>query len=204
MISGDLKINKSWTLFLDRDGVINRRIPGGYVQSWNHFEFLPGVLDAIRMLNDHFGKTIVVSNQQGVGKGLMTDEDVRFIHEKMNLEISKAGGMINGIYYCPALVKENSFLRKPNVGMALKAKKDFSEIRFKKSVMVGDSLSDMLFGKRLKMKTVMLSQDISLIRKGSDIIDFVYDDLISYAKHLSSNKQIPHFLNPSIPQSLII
>ena len=197
MISGDLKIDKSWTLFLDRDGVINQRIIGGYVQSWNQFEFLPGVLNAIRILNDHFGKTIVVSNQQGIGKGLMTDEDVRFIHDKMNQEISKAGGMIDKIYYSPFLANQNSFLRKPGIGMALKAKKDFYEIRFKQSVMVGDSLSDMLFGKRLKMKTVMLSREISLIRKGSDIIDFVYDDLISYANHLSSNNQLPQSLSHS-------
>jgi D-glycero-D-manno-heptose 1,7-bisphosphate phosphatase len=183
MNSGDLKIEKTWSLFLDRDGVINQRIIGGYVRSWDQFVFLPGVLDAMKILSGRFGKILVVSNQQGVGKGLMTDEDVRKIHLRMTGEINNSGGIINKTYYCPFTEMENSILRKPNIGMALKARKESPGIIFKRSVMVGDSISDMIFGKRLKMKTVLLSKDISLIRKNADVIDFVYDDLLSFSKY---------------------
>jgi D-glycero-D-manno-heptose 1,7-bisphosphate phosphatase len=185
MNSGHLKIDNTWSLFLDRDGVINKKIVGGYVCSWDQFTFLPGVPDAIKLLTGNFERILIVSNQQGVGKGLMTDQDVRAIHNRMKEEIVKAGGTIDMTYYCPFLVESRSILRKPGIGMALKARKEFHEINFKRSVMVGDSISDMIFGKRLKMKTVLLSNDIALIRKGADVIDFVYDDLLTFAKSLT-------------------
>jgi D-glycero-D-manno-heptose 1,7-bisphosphate phosphatase len=184
MNSGDLKIDKTWSLFLDRDGVINQRIIGGYIHSWDQFVFLPGVLDAMKILSGSFGKILVVSNQQGIGKGLMTDEDVWNIHLRMAEEIKNGGGSIDKTYYSPFTEMENSILRKPNIGMALKARKEFPGIIFKQSVMVGDSISDMIFGKRLKMKTVLLSKDNSLIRKSANVIDLVYDDLLSFAKDL--------------------
>lgn len=186
MISGDLKIDRTWSLFLDRDGVINERIVDGYVRSWDQFVFLPGVLEAFKIFKGLFGRIIVVSNQQGVGKGIMTNKDVTAIHAKMKQEIGKEGGSVDQTYYCPFLETEKSFLRKPNVGMALKAKKEFPGINFKCSIMVGDSMSDMLFGKRLGMKTVMLSRDISIVRKGADLIDLAYEDLISFAYHLKN------------------
>jgi histidinol-phosphate phosphatase family protein len=184
MNSGHLKIDKTWSLFLDRDGVINKRIVGGYVCSWDQFEFLPGVLDAFKILAGNFNRIFVVSNQQGVGKGLMTDNEVSALHSQMLEEIVKAKGNITKTYYCPAIDKDNSIMRKPNIGMALKARKEFPGINFKQSIMVGDSISDMIFGKRLKMKTVLLSNDIALIRKGADVIDFVFDDLLSFTKYL--------------------
>lgn len=184
MSSGHLKIDQTWTLFLDRDGVINRRNLDGYIRSWNQFEFLPGVLDAMKLLAGRFGKIFVVSNQQGIGKGFMTDEDVTVIHSRMIREIENTGGFINKTYFCPFLETEKSIMRKPNVGMALKARKDFPRINFKRSIMVGDSLSDMIFGRKLKMKTVFLSSDIILIRAGADLIDFVFPDLISFANEI--------------------
>jgi histidinol-phosphate phosphatase family protein len=199
MNSGNLKIDKTWSLFLDRDGVINKRIISGYVSSWDQFVFLPGVLDAMKILSGSFGKILVVSNQQGIGKGLMTDEDVRKIHLQMAEEIKNGGGIIDKTYYCPFTEMENSILRKPNIGMALKARKEFPGINFKKSVMVGDSISDMLFGKRLKMKTVLLSKDISLIRKGAKVIDFVYNDLLSFANDLLNSRVHQFTSSPITP-----
>jgi D-glycero-D-manno-heptose 1,7-bisphosphate phosphatase len=199
MNSDLLKIDKTWSLFLDRDGVINKRIVGGYVRSWDEFEFLPGVLDALKILSGIFERILVVSNQQGIGKKLMTDEEVEAIHVRMSEEIIKARGTIDKIYYCPLLEADRSIMRKPNIGMALKARKDFPEINFKRSVMVGDSISDMIFGRRLKMKTVLLSRDISLVRKGKDFIDFVFVDLISFANYLSIPSSPPHLLTSSPP-----
>lgn len=186
MILESLKIDSTWTLFLDRDGVINKRIEGDYIRSWKQFEFLPGVQEAFRIFSGIFGRIIVVSNQQGIGKGLMTEDDVQGIHDKMIEEIQMRNGRIDKTYHSPFLDWENSIHRKPNVGMALKARKDFSEIRFKKAVMTGDSISDMVFGKRLKMKTVFICGNSKLIRQGHDVIDFVYPDLLSFANDLLS------------------
>ncbi len=158
----DIDIDKSWTLFLDRDGVINKKLENDYVKSWDEFEFLPGVLESIQYFSQIFGKIVVVTNQQGIGKGLYTHEDLDNIHHKMILEITASGGRIDKVYYSPNLNSENSILRKPNIGMGLKAKEDFPEIDFKKSVMIGDSVSDMQFGKNLGMKTFYITQkDIS-------------------------------------------
>jgi len=184
MILADLKINKSWTLFLDRDGVINKRLAGDYIKTWEQFEFLPGVLDAIKIFSVIFGRIVMVSNQQGIGKNLMSEKNLDEIHEKMTGVINAEGGRIDKIYYSPHLKKEGSFLRKPNVGMALKARKDFPDIRMKKSIMAGDSVSDMVFGRRSDMTTVFISTDVDATRRGHKVIDFSYPDLISFAKEL--------------------
>lgn len=185
-------IDKSWSLFLDRDGVLNRRIVDGYVTQWCEFAWLPGVLDSLKLLSDLFGPVVVVSNQQGVRKGVMTNEAVAAIHDKLLQDVRKEGARIDAIYYSPHLSKEGSVMRKPNVGMGLMARKQFPEIRFRKSVMAGDSLSDMLFGRRLGMKTVFLSENIRDIRKGHKLIDFAYPDLPSFTKSLSSPPPPPH------------
>ena len=186
MILENLKIDSTWTLFLDRDGVINKRIKGDYIRLWEQFEFLPGAQKAFRIFSEIFGRIIVVSNQQGIGKGLMTENDVQNIHEKMIREIQKQNGRIDKTYFSPFLDSEKSIHRKPNVGMALNARKDFPEIRFKKSMMAGDSLSDMVFGKRLNMKTVFICIDGKLIRQGHTIIDYVCPDLLTFANDLSA------------------
>jgi HAD superfamily hydrolase (TIGR01662 family) len=107
------------------------------------------------------------------------------IHAGMLSEIRKSGGKIDAVYFCPSLIEEHSVMRKPNVGMALQARKDFSVIRFKQSVMVGDSLSDMVFGKRLKMTTVFICTDKKIIAENSRLIDLTYPDLFSFASDLS-------------------
>jgi histidinol-phosphate phosphatase family protein len=139
------------TLFLDRDGVINKLRTNDYVKNWEEFEFLPGVLDALRLFSKQFKRIIVVTNQRGVGKGVMTENMLQDIHEKMITAIENAGGRIDKVYYCTA-ISENDPDRKPNTGMALQAKKDFPELDFSQSVMVGDNESDSLFAQKLGMK----------------------------------------------------
>jgi histidinol-phosphate phosphatase family protein len=179
-----LKIDRNWTLFLDRDGVINRRIVDDYVKTWDQFEFLPGVVDALKQFHQAFGRIIVVSNQQGVGKGLMNEQDVISVHSRMMAEIELAGGKVDAVFFSPHLRSERSVMRKPNVGMALKARRQFPEIRFNHSVMAGDSLSDMIFGKRAGMKTVLISTDSTLAKRHPRQIDFLFPDLISLASGL--------------------
>lgn len=121
----NLNIDKRWTLFLDRDGVINHKIENDYVRNWAQYKFLSNVLRVIRGLSKIFGKIIIVTNQKGIGKKLMTEEDLKEIHRNMLLEISKTGGRIDKIYYCPCNVDDNCKCGKPNIEMALQAKKRF-------------------------------------------------------------------------------
>ena len=145
-------IGVDWTLFLDRDGTINKR-KEGYVTSWNEFSFIDGVPEALAQCASIFGKIVIVTNQQGIDKELMTHEDLEEIHNKMLEVIDYFDGRIDNIYYDPSLAVYDSFGRKPRPGMAYSAQKDYPEIDFKKSIMVGDTLSDMQFGKAVGMKT---------------------------------------------------
>lgn len=104
-----------------------------------------------------FQRIVVVTNQQGVGKGLMTEMQLQEVHDFMLQQITKANGRIDQVYYCPKLKIENPSCRKPNTGMAMQAQLDFPEIDFHKSIIVGDSISDMEFGKRLGMKTIFIT-----------------------------------------------
>jgi histidinol-phosphate phosphatase family protein len=141
------------TLFLDRDGVINRLRENDYVKTWEEFEFLPDIFETLAAWAKQFKYIIIVTNQRGVGKGVMTEQDLRCIHKKMVAEIEKHSGRIDKIYYCAA-IDDNDPNRKPNIGMALQAKQDFSDIDFNRSVMIGDSEGDMAFAKNCRMKGV--------------------------------------------------
>lgn len=132
------------TLFLDRDGVINRLRPHDYVKKWDEFEFMPGVLEALAILAKKFQNIILVTNQRGVGKGLMSKEDLDQIHKKMCSVIEDHGGRIDKIYECTSLEESNHF-RKPNIGMYEQACKDFQDISPDTSLMLGDADSDMQF-----------------------------------------------------------
>jgi len=178
----NLNIDATWSLFLDRDGVINKRIEGDYVKKWEEFEFLPGVLKALHVFSGIFGKIFVVTNQQGIGKGLMTEADLEIIHDEMMFEIKRSGGRINKIYHSPYREEENSVFRKPNIGLTRKAKIDFPEIDLKKSIMAGDSKTDMQFGRKAGMLTVLISLDKILTKENPELVDFSFPELIHFAE----------------------
>ena len=103
----------------------------------------------------------------------MTEDDLHKIHQHLVQEVQNHGGRIDAIYHAPQLAEENSIMRKPNIGMALKAKEEFSSIDFKKSIMVGDSISDMEFAKNTNMFAVLIGQSEKY---------FSVDSLISLSK----------------------
>lgn len=150
-----MQINTSWTLFLDRDGVINNEIKDGYVLNWDMFCFADGVLEAMPVFAEKFGHIVIVTNQRCIGRGLLTEDGLNAIHDQMLLEIRAKGGRIDRIYHCPD-VNNDSPCRKPQNGMALQAQTDFPDIDFSRSVIVGNTLSDMNFGKNLGMKSVFI------------------------------------------------
>lgn len=175
-----------WALFLDRDGVINQRIPDDYIKHPDQFEFIPGVTNALARLAKIFNPIIIVTNQQGIGRGLMTVSQLEVIHKNMVQEISAKGGRIDEIYYSPDLKNTRSFTRKPAVGLALQARKKFPTINFKNSIIVGDSYSDILFGYRLGMITVLIGTDSELAFKCSGMLDYSFSDLMSFADFLEN------------------
>lgn len=148
--------DKTWTLFLDRDGVINHEKKNDYIRTPEEFVFYEGVTQAIKIFTEKFGRIIVVSNQRGVGRGLMSEESLVSVHSKMKIAIEAAGGRIDAVYYCTSADDKHPD-RKPNPGMAFRAKSDFPEIDFSKTIMAGNKLSDMLFGRNAGIYTVFLA-----------------------------------------------
>lgn len=151
----NLILDSSWTLFLDRDGVINKEKEGDYIRNLDEFEFLPGALASLLKITPFFVRSIVVTNQRGIGKGLMHREDLESIHAYLQTQVATGGGKLDALFFAPDL-DTNASNRKPNPGMALQAKASFPEIEFDKSIMVGNRLSDMEFGRNCGMTTVYL------------------------------------------------
>jgi D-glycero-alpha-D-manno-heptose 1-phosphate guanylyltransferase len=182
----DLKsVDKGWTLFLDRDGVINKERSGEYVLNWNEFVFSEGTLDALKILATRFERIILVTNQRGIGRELMTHDDLKIIHNEMQKEIFAAGGRIDQIYYCGE-IDSKSFHRKPNPGMALQASKDFTEIDFSKSIMVGNKPSDMRFGRSVGMVTVFITSTNPSQPFPHPDIDVCFSSLLEFARSIES------------------
>jgi D-glycero-alpha-D-manno-heptose 1-phosphate guanylyltransferase len=177
------QVDKNWTLFLDRDGVINEERLGQYVLHWGEFIFSKGVLEVFKKLSDHFGRVIVVSNQRGVGKGLMTEEALQSIHLEMQREVEIVNGKIDKIYYCTEK-DDKCFNRKPNPGMALQAREDFPDIDFSKTIMVGNKPSDMKFGRAAGVYTVFVRTTNPDQSYPHPDIDLVFPSLQEFASAL--------------------
>ncbi|MBU6157996.1 MAG: HAD-IIIA family hydrolase [Bacteroidetes bacterium] len=175
-------IDKTWTLFLDRDGVINEDVVGDYVKRREEFIFREGTLSALQILKPLFARIIIVSNQRGVEKGLMTPNDLEDITAFMLSTIQQSGGNIDQVFYCTSIQNEDPN-RKPNIGMALQAQSLFPEINFSKSIMVGNMPGDMLFGKGIGAFTVYLPTRPEEIPK-ENTVDAVYKDLLAFANDL--------------------
>jgi D-glycero-D-manno-heptose 1,7-bisphosphate phosphatase len=149
------------TVFLDRDGVLNEKLPEGrYVSSLSHFHLVPGVADAISKMNHAGVRVLVVSNQRGVALGLYTSETVRAIHDQFQHRLSFHEARVDGFYFCPH-DEGQCHCRKPLPGLFERAVADFPDIDPRTCAMIGDSLSDIEFGRRLGMRTIFLEGDSS-------------------------------------------
>jgi len=154
---------KKPVVFLDRDGVINRKMPeSDYVRNWSEFSFLPGVFRALRMLKENGFLIAIVTNQRCVAKGIVTEERLKEIHEKMVNEIRKYGGDIDAIYFCPHDVSDGCVCRKPEPGMILRAIKDFKghniDIDLERSCVIGDSERDIIPAKVLGLRAIKIGE----------------------------------------------
>ncbi|MDQ6757303.1 MAG: HAD-IIIA family hydrolase [Bacteroidota bacterium] len=178
------KIDKTWSLFLDRDGVINNEKYMDYINTWDEFKFFPGVKDAIKKFTEKFGYIFIITNQRGVAKGRTKLADLEIIHKNLLAEVAASGGKITKVYFCCDM-ENSSKNRKPNPGMGLQAKKEFPEIEFSKSVMIGNTISDMEFGKNLGIAiNIFLPTTHPHLGVTHPMIDLVFPDLLSVAKAL--------------------
>lgn len=144
------------TVFLDRDGVINRKVPEGrYVTRWEEFEFLPGAVEALAILKRRGARLIVASNQRGVARGAMTLHDVEAIHARMRAELRAADADVDAIYVCPH-EEGTCDCRKPRLGLFRLAFAADPTIDLDRAVLVGDSASDLFAGNDLGVRTVFV------------------------------------------------
>jgi D-glycero-D-manno-heptose 1,7-bisphosphate phosphatase len=176
-------IQNDYTLFLDRDGVINHEKQNDYIHIWEEFTFYDGVLEAMEIFATKFKRIIIVTNQKGVSKGLTKEEDLKTIHQNMQASIEKAKGRIDAIYYCTDL-NDDSPNRKPQPGMGLQAAATFNDIDLSKAIMVGNTLSDMTFGRNLGVQTVFLPTTRPEVNLQDKHIDAVYNSLLDFARAL--------------------
>ncbi|MEO9020511.1 MAG: HAD-IIIA family hydrolase [Ginsengibacter sp.] len=175
-------ITPSWTLFIDRDGVVNNEKHLDYIHTWEEFTFYKGVKESFAVFNSKFSHIIMVTNQRGVARGLTRLEDLQLIHKNMLQEIIDSGGRIDKIYVCTEMESPN---RKPNPGMGLQALEDFPDIDLTKSIMIGNTLSDMKFGRNLGVTiNIFLPTTRKEIPYDHEDIDLVFTDLFSVSKAL--------------------
>jgi D-glycero-D-manno-heptose 1,7-bisphosphate phosphatase len=155
-------------VFLDRDGVINRSAPdGGYVTRWEAFHILPGVPEAIALLNAADFLVVVATNQRCVAKGLLSPSGLEQLHANLCTALVSAGAHLDAIYFCPHDIFPPCTCRKPLPGMLLNAAKEH-HICLSNSWMIGDTASDIEAGKRAGCKTILVTQL-------TDILDFSPD-----------------------------
>jgi D-glycero-D-manno-heptose 1,7-bisphosphate phosphatase len=143
-------------VLLDRDGVINRRIANGYVTRWQEFEFLPGVMEALRLLAEYDCKVIVVSNQACVGKGLVAPEQVAGLTRRFRDEVEASGGAIEAVYSCMHREEDGCECRKPRAGLLWRAQ---HELRFDlaETFLIGDSETDFLAARAAGCRFIWLA-----------------------------------------------
>ncbi len=174
------QVDADWTLFLDRDGVINHEKENDYINTWDEFLFYDGALEAFQIFAGIFKRIIIVTNQKGVGKGVTKEADLQIIHKNMQAKIEQNGGRIDAIYYCTDL-DNDSANRKPQIGMGLQAIEKFSEIDITKAIMIGNNLSDMQFGRNLGVYNVLLTTTIADKNIKDDSIDATFSDLSAFS-----------------------
>lgn len=176
-------LDTSWTIFLDRDGVFNHDKVGSYVFTPDEFRLYDGALEAIKIITEKFGLVLVATNQRGVGKGLMTLQDLHEVHAKMKAEIEAGGGRIDHFYYATDISNFDP-MRKPNPGMAFAARRDFPQIDMNKAIMVGNNPSDMQMGRNAGLYTVYLTTTNPPYKLPHPEVDWQFETLAQFAAAL--------------------
>jgi len=143
-------------VFLDRDGVINRKPPEGeYIHGWPSFRILSGVESAIASLNRSGHLVLVVTNQRGIALGRYSKFDVEMLHNHLQKHLAGHGAHIDAFYYCPH-DNDQCSCRKPKTGMFEQAFQEFPDASRSNSILIGDSLSDMEAARTLGLPCIFI------------------------------------------------
>ncbi len=185
------EIDGTWTIFLDRDGVIVEEEEGRYITKPSEVRLMPDAGRVIHGLNSVFYKTIEVTNQRCISLGLLSKQGFHKVQDEIAQQLARDNAHLDAYYYAPGPDLSDP-LRKPNTGMAELALKDFPNIDLRKSIMIGNNLSDMEFGKKLEMFTIFLSTTKVKFSNLSTVpIDEQYDDLKDWYSHVSPRIKKP-------------
>ena len=176
-------IDKSWTLFIDRDGVFNPEKEDDYIRNLSEFIFYNGVVENFKKINNRFGKVLLVSNQRGIGKGLMSLAALHVIEAYLHSELEAAGGHIDKYYYCTHAENHHPD-RKPNPGMIYHALADFPEINLDKAIMIGNKPTDMLFARNGGIYSIYIATTNPETPFPHPDIDLRFPSLVDFANSL--------------------
>ena len=180
-MSGDGRIEPGATVFLDRDGTINVPAPEGeYITAPEQVALLPGAAKAIRTLNELPASVVVVTNQRGIALGLMGEEDLARVNERLVELLAAEGARLDAIYHCPH-EKGACECRKPGPAMFERAARELEGVELEGAVMVGDSALDVEAGRRLGMTTIRLGEP----EPGDPMADHGAADLAAAVRRLS-------------------
>lgn len=158
-------------IFLDRDGVINEKPKkADYVKSWDEFKFLPGAIEGIELLAKKGYKLYIVTNQAGIGRGIMSENALAEIHKRLNSELAAYGVKLSGIYYCPHSWNEGCDCRKPKAGMFFRAAHDH-HIDLSKAVFIGDDERDLQAGEAAGCRTILIDKRRNLLTIAQSLIN---------------------------------
>ena len=167
-------MNNDLILFLDRDGVINKK-RNDYVKNIKEFEFLPNIFEAVKQINNLGFKIIIITNQSVINRQIISEEKLKQIHEYMLKKFTKKTCKILKIYYCPHTPNENCKCRKPHTGMIQEAIKEF-EIDPSKSLLIGDSDSDIEAANIMKIKSMKIKTDGDLLELIDNIKEMFFKE----------------------------
>ena len=186
-------------VFLDRDGTLNEE--AGYLNHVDRMKLIDGAAEAVRLLNRHGLKTVVVSNQAGVARGYFPEELLPHLHDRLRALLKEQGAELDAIYYCPhhpdvgdPPYRQDCDCRKPGLGMIRRAEKELS-VDARCSYMVGDKISDVEFGKKAGCKSILL---LTGYGKGeweyhqsrlNDEPDYIATDLLDAAKWILNDRK---------------
>ena len=178
-------------VFLDRDGTINRDSPG-YIKSREEFEFLPGSLEAIKILTQNGFTNIVITNQSAVPRKLISVTELEAVHNMMIDAVAQCGAEIKDIFYCPHLPEDGCDCRKPEPGLIYQARAKYA-IDLAAAVMVGDSARDIECARRAGCAKAVLvdsgrAEDVVDKLKTRQVFpDYVAEDLRDAAEWIIVN-----------------
>lgn len=157
-------------IFLDRDGVTNERPPKAeYVCKPEDFKWITGSKEAVKRLNDAGYFIIMISNQAGIARGVMTEEDFNKVQDKMSSDLAEIGAHIDAVYYCPHGWDDECECRKPKPGMLYQAQKDYS-INLTECVLIGDDERDIMTAHNANMKGILVTEDYTLESAVNDVL----------------------------------